>query len=145
MRAVFDFDLLDHSDIWVPASIMAIILTLFVFLTSKEFRHRLSENYVSLLFVFVFSFTYGYGTIVMTNCYYDKGEAEIYDAEIIEKWADSGKITTYHFKITPWSDREEEEDVTVDYEMYELLEVGDPIRVQVMPGTYGIPWFFIIE
>ncbi len=147
LRGLMDFEnIYAYSNIWLPTILVAAALTLPILITQKGINLKAYKNIFSVLILFLFiGMAYGYGTTIITNCYYDDSIPTQYTAEIVSKRIDKGKYTTYHFELTPWSNRTEAEEVTVSENLYEKMTTGDSVKVYLKEGRFNIPWFMVYE
>ena len=61
---------------------------------NKEFQLKKTESYIAIISLSIFLFGYSYSAIKIVNCYYDESLPEVFDAQILNKRADTDKIIT---------------------------------------------------
>jgi hypothetical protein len=145
LRAMFDFNIFNHSNIWTLAIMITFGMMAFILIGNKEFSFKKAVDYFTIIGVAIFLFGYGYGTVISLNCFYDTSEPEIFNATILNKRINSGKTKTYYFELTPWGQQKEVDEVTVTRELYDKLDKGNEVSVYFKKGQFQIPWFIVTE
>jgi len=145
LRALFDYNIFDYSNLWIPLTTITLLLIVVILLGNKEFKFKKAKDYLAILGISVFGLAYGYGTIVSLNCVYDKSEPVFYTSKIISKRISSGKSTTYYFELTPWGPQKETEEVSVSRTLYNNHEVGNQVTIYFKKGQFEIPWFVVTD
>ncbi|KXX67142.1 hypothetical protein [Flammeovirga sp. SJP92] len=146
VRAVFDFNIYDYSNLWGPLLVLLLILIGgAVAVAHKEFDLKTAKGIGALFGISTILLLYSGGVIITTNCVYDESEPVAYRAEIIQKMKHTGKTTTYKFELTPWGDQIEPETVTVSEDFYDQMEAGNTVNVYYLKGYLDIPWVIVTE
>lgn len=144
LKAMFGFNILDYSTIWMPVSLITAGLIIAILL-SRTIDVNQSKELLNLLILAVFLFAYSYGAVVITNGIFDKSTATFYETRIINKHQGGSKYKTYNLKLAPWGTQIEAEEVTVSKLFYETMEVGHTVTVYLKKGKFNIPWYGVIE
>ena len=51
--------------------------------------------------------------------------------------------TSYYIKVMPWGHHYDTEEITVDYQKYNRVAVGETVEIDLKNGLFGIPWYYI--
>jgi hypothetical protein len=145
LRAIFDYNILDHANIWLPTILIALALTIVMAISTREFKLKRFVDVFSLFFVAVCMFVYSYGSIVLLNCMYDKSPSTHHTATIINKRISSGKTTTYYLELTVWGPQREADEVSVSKDFYNRVAKDQVVNVYLQKGKFNIPWFEVTE
>jgi hypothetical protein len=145
VRALFDYEIIDYANLWLPTVILATIFTVLLAYKSPEFAWSDSMGKAVLFFTAVIALAYGYAISVFYNCYDDATGAQTYYAQVVDKHASTGKRTTYYLKLSPWGRKIKAEDVNVDSELYHRCYEGKTVSVNVRQGRLNAPWYFITD
>lgn len=143
LRTIFDYEIFDYANIWMPAIVIAFVYTGILVTGSKEVKQK--GGYAMIIFLLVLMFGYGYGAIVQTNCLYDKSVPENYRAAVLKKWINKGKTNTYHLELSRWGSQKEADDVQVKADLYNRVSVDDSVNIYFMKGYLHVPWFEVTE
>ncbi len=145
LRALLDFDILDYSNLWPITIIISLAFLVLLFAKQKKFTFKKKSDYLIVPLLGLFVFMYSFGTVVHINCYYDHSEPKHYTAEILSKRISSGKTKTGYFKLSPWGNQKEADEVSVGKNLYKRLEVGDSVQIYLRNGKLSIPWFEVSD
>jgi len=145
LRALFDFDIFDYSNVWKPTVIICLFVVGAMIVGNKEFKFRQLKDYMVVLTISLLAFGYSYGSVVILNCYYDSSVPEMYSAKILSKRMSSGKTTSYYFKLTPWGPQKEIDEVSVSKDLYGELNEGNDVTVYLNQGRFGVPWYSVTQ
>jgi hypothetical protein len=145
LRAMLDYDIFEYSKVWTPSILVASVFIAFMLIGNKEFKLKKAQDYLSILGIALIVFAYGYGSVITLNCMYDKSEPEIFNAKILDKRISSGKHTTYYFKLTPWGQQKEVDEVHVSKSLYNRLDKDGEVNIYFKKGKFDIPWFVLTE
>lgn len=127
------FNLLDGNALWWMMGIGAGISGL-ICLLAEEFRRKPAALLASVLAGGMFlSFA-----VAQANVVYAPEEPQTYILMVEETHKSSGKNTTYYCTVTLPDGREES--LSISRKFYESLEEGDPVRVEVGKGLFGIEY-----
>ncbi len=141
LRALFDYNFYDIDQIWFPTSIILVFYMLVLLYGNKDFSLKKAKDYISIFAISLFVLEFSFGMAVMTNCIYDDSKPEIYQAVVISKRVDSGRINTYYVKLTPWRTQSHVEEIMVNKQVYSSLEPKKPVTIYYRKGLLDIPWF----
>lgn len=139
LRAVFDFNIFEWKNFWIPFIIIASLFYLLGALSSKGEKNRI----VNLIVLIFFAATYGFGAIITLNGILDRTQPSIYRAQILNKRISSGNHTSYYFKLSSWGPRNESNEIDVDKTKYNQYEIGNSVSVVLKKGSLGIPWYYV--
>lgn len=127
------FNLLDGNALWWMMGIGAGISGL-ICLLAEEFRRKPAALLASVLAGGMFlSFA-----VAQANVVYAPEEPQTYILMVEETHKSSGKNTTYYCTVTLPNGREES--LTVSRMLYDSLEEGDPVCVELGTGLFGVEY-----
>ena len=142
VRAVTDFKLMHFTDALLPA-LVAITVSGAAFagivLGANEKTRRNSTTWLNGV---AFVLLYGFTAPVLINCNFDYSEPKVYNAQVLNQRVSTGKHTSYNLTISQWGQRESEE-TEVSKSLYNEVKVGDTVNVNLKPGIFKMPWFYI--
>jgi hypothetical protein len=142
VRALIDFKLMHIADTLFPAAIIIVVLGaafLGVIMSSKE---KARSNKTTWLSAAAFVLLYGFTAPVIINCNFDYSAPKEYKAQVLSQRVSTGKHTSYDLTLSKWGPRESEE-AEVSKSLYYEVKVGDTVYVNLKPGLFKIPWFYI--
>ncbi len=140
LRVLFDYDILDYSNAWLPVGCLTIAMFVLYQLPVGGFSPR-SASAIFLLILFpIFTFAYSFGTVLLINCVADKSVPETFQSTIASKRTSKGRTTTYYLDVKPWGNLTHKESVTVSRNEYERASPGDPIKINQYAGAFRIRW-----
>lgn len=145
LRGLLDYNIFDHSRIWIPSLLVALTFIAVLTIRNEEFKFNKAKDYITILGFSIFMFGYGYGATITLNCMYDNSEPETFNATILSKRISSGKSTTYHLELTPWGNQKEIDEVSVSKDLYNRLDKNDKVTIYFMNGLFDIPWFEVTD
>lgn len=145
LRALLDFNIFSHSEVWAPSAIITFTFISVLLIGDKEFRFKKALDYFTFSVIAVMFYAYSYGAVVTVNCLNDRSEPEVYNAKVLSKRISSGKTTTYYVELTPWGLRKEVEEVSVSQDLFEQLDNNDEVNIYFMEGYLDIPWFIVTD
>jgi len=141
LRAMMDFHLIFETKLWASTAVIALLLLVFILRKTSEFKVK---RWVPLLLAF-FVFTYVFGTVVLTNCLFDRSDSDKYSTYVTDKYISTGKSTSYNLSVKPWGPVEDPEDIDVGSEFYEKVDKGQKIYLYLRKGTWGFGWYTVDE
>ncbi|GEJ57532.1 hypothetical protein [Anaeromyxobacter diazotrophicus] len=139
LRALLDFHVLDHRPLLVWAGCATLLMAALVLVGEPSLRRRWPAALLLALLVGA----HPWGALAEANVLLDGGEAQRFEATVVDKHVVSGKHTSYDLRLTPWGPVREEDTVEVDRALYEGTEVGDEVCVALKPGALGVRWFVV--
>ena len=145
LRALFDFNIFDQRNVWVPSILIAVIATALLVIGNKEIKFKKLKDYFTVLVVSFLMLAYSYGSTIVLNCLYDTSTAVKFKAKILSKREDSDKVTTYYFELSSWGQRKTIGEVSVSKNLYSQLGKDDQVTIYLKKGLFGIPWLVLTE
>jgi len=139
MRSVSDFEFLEWMPILKLAIVASMILTIVVVGADRGMRER---RLAFLAFLFL-CFLYAFGAMAQANALLDRSEGQIFSTKVLDKRIESGKSTTYYFRVDPWGPRKEPNEVSVSRSMYQATDVGKNVCVWLHTGSLKVRWFVV--
>jgi hypothetical protein len=136
-RALLDFNLFYETPFWIFTGGITLITLVIILMKTSEYKRN---RWVPLALVFTI-FSYVLGTMVLTNCLFDRSDSERYSSHITDKYISTGKTTTYNITIEPWGPVTETEDISVGKSFYENVNKGQRIYLHLKDGAWGFKWF----
>jgi hypothetical protein len=143
MRAITDFNIFNYEKVWLPTSLITVIIMAVILLGNKEFTFKKATDWVAVISASFIAFAYGFGTIITLNCFYDNSEPKLFTPKVLEKRISSGKSRTYYIKLTPWGLQKKTEEVSVSKELYNQVNKNDVVNLYYFNGLLEIPWFTV--
>lgn len=145
LRAILDYNVFDHSNVWTPAIIITAVFMAVIITGNKELNFKSAKDGVTTAIFSVFMFAYSYGAVVTLNCIYDKSAPETFNATIVSKRISSGKTTMYYLQLTPWGQQKEGDEVSVSKSFYNSVDDNDKVNIYLKKGNFDIPWFQVTK
>jgi hypothetical protein len=145
LRCLFDFNIFDYSNIWLPSGLILVSYLAILCIGNSEFTSRGSKFNFALLVFALFIYAYSYSAVVSLNCIYDKSKPTLYTSTVLSKRISSGKTKTYYIELTPWGTNKEIEEVAISRDLYDRLDYNEKVTIYFMKGRFEIPWFEITE
>jgi hypothetical protein len=142
IRVLADFKLMQLTDMLLPAfTVIAVLGAAFlgIIMSSKE---KTRSNKTTWLSAAAFVLLYGFTAPVIINCNFDYSAPKEYKAQVLSQRVSTGKHTSYDLTLSKWGPRESEE-AEVSKSLYYEVKVGDTVYVNLKPGLFKIPWFYI--
>jgi uncharacterized membrane protein YbhN (UPF0104 family) len=142
VRAYNDIKLMHLRDVLLPALLTMLIagaVFLSILLSAKE---KARSNKTTWLNVAAFVLLYGFAAPVLINCNFDYKQPEVYIAQVLSQRVSSGRYTSYNLTLSKWGLTEREE-TKVSKSLYYEVKVGDTVKVNLKPGLFKIPWFYV--
>jgi hypothetical protein len=143
IRAVADFNILDHDSIWKYVIMLAVTLGVLYFAIGNEFDLKKTKDKLALGSFVLMMAAYSYGALILINCLFDKSQGQTFEAVVVSKEINSGKSTTYYLHLEPWGPRVEEERVSVAKQDFDSAEPGEKVRLHLFEGLVGTKWFWV--
>ncbi len=145
IRALMDFNISDHSNVWMLSFATTVALMAIVLAGNRMLNFRIIQQYLQLFSLTLLMFAYSYGSVITINCVYDNSSPQLFNAHILDKRIQSGKNTNYYFKLTPWGNQSEIQEVSVPEDLYEFLDKDDAVNIYYKKGLLDIPWFVVAD
>ncbi|MBE8728308.1 hypothetical protein [Flavobacterium hungaricum] len=143
IRTLLDFNILDYSNIWLPMTVIALVLMALFMIGNSEFQLTKVKEVFSVLFLMFLMAEYSYGVVIFTNCTLDTSEPVHFHTKVLNKRTSTGKSTSYYLELTAWGDQKNPDEVSVTQEEYKTYTINDPVNVYFMKGNFEIPWYEI--
>jgi hypothetical protein len=88
---------------------------------------------------------YGYGGTIEVNTLLDGSKPDVYNAAVLSKYMTRGarQPTTWNFKVTPWGGHTDPNDVQTSRALYENIDAGDVVCLNLRSGALAIAWFVV--
>jgi hypothetical protein len=139
------YSILDYHAVWQPALFAGMVLVAVLMVGNRNFYHIDKARILGIVLITLCSFVYGICTTVTVNCLYDTSNSRYYRARVLDKWVSRGRSTTYHFRISRWSDEVEEDNIRVSRAVFNRVNIEDPMNVYVYAGKLKIPWYVVTD
>lgn len=141
MRALIDYNILEYTNTWVPAVLVAVFMIIIALIGNTEFTFKKATDFFGVAGITLFFFCAAYGGLIFLNCYYDESPEQEFHVKVLSKRMSSGKHTSYYVELTPWGNQTEAEEVSIDSDLYDRFEAGDSAYVYLKQGRFDVPWF----
>lgn len=145
IRALLDYNIIDHNNVWVSATIITLTFMTALLVGNKEFKLKNIKGFFTTLFLSVFLFAYSYGSVITVNCMFDKSQPEVYSAKVLSKRISSGKTTSYYLELASEGLQQEVEEVSVTQDFYERINKNDVVELYLMHGLLDVPWIIVSD
>ena len=140
-----DYKLVDYDPIWIGTISISFAAAFIISIGAKRAFKTEPRKKLLLSGVVFVGLIYGFGVSVFANCYFDENEMTYYETKVLSKRIDHGKITYYDLELDPWGPIKTANKVTVNRKLYDRIEKGDVIKIQLRPGKIGARWFTISQ
>lgn len=129
---------------WVMLAAMTVLTAaLFLIVCARSVRPERRRALIVGLTVLTAAI-YSYGSIVFINCYYDGNAPEQMRVRVVSKRVAHEKYRdSYYLGLSAWGKLSEDNDVNVSGLMYDAVHKGDSVTVNLQPGKFGIPWYWV--
>lgn len=145
VKALFAFTIYDHSKIWIPAILIALVIFTLLLSCSNQLRFTQAREKILAITLSIFLSGYGYAVVVMSNCYFDKSQSKTFRVNVTGKRAATGETTTYYLNLGPWGPRTAVEEEWVRKDLYDQINVKDSVTIYFHEGLFRIPWIEITQ
>ncbi|NOS56951.1 MAG: hypothetical protein HOP37_11945 [Cyclobacteriaceae bacterium] len=143
MYGIFNYNYLEHTQLWIPVFVVALILWVLLLATTNEFSKRTSSDIITAIAFLVLMVLYSWGTYRITNCIFDSEPGQNYVSEVVSKRVSEGDGSdTYYVTIKPVGPLNDYE-ISVEEEVYFRTEEGAPVSVIIKKGRWGTPWYYL--
>jgi hypothetical protein len=132
-----DVQILDWHAVLVGAVLVALVLMGSVLWALPSARDKPGIAALTLALVMA----YGYGVVALGNAVLDRSNGASYATTVNGKHVTSGRNRTPKLRLAPWGPRTTEDDVTVPWDLYRSVGVGQTVCVLLRPGAFGIRWY----
>jgi hypothetical protein len=134
MRAILDSQVLDWETLLMTIVAVAAACTLVMVWLVRELRG-------SVLIFGAFMLAYAYGVVAVANVRFDRGEPQVFVAQVLGAHESSGKTTTYYLDLGPWGPRKSAEEVEVGSAFYASGSRRETVCVYLYRGALKARWF----
>ena len=140
LKCFFFFSrIVSWEKIILPMVLLTLLITVVFFITNKN--EKITKSAIGgLLF---FAILYSFAATVNINTLGKQEIAETYISEIYEKRISRGRTTTYYLTVSPWGNRNNNNDVEVGRNFYDSVEVNDSITIHIISGLLDIRYYII--
>lgn len=144
IRVLKDFEFESLYSLLIPGTITFVSVLIIVFTTHKIIAEsNKSKTYIYTYLIFNISL-YSYAGTYGLNCVYDNSEPVVYETKVLDKTISRGKRnTTYYIKVAPWGHHYDSEKISVPFEQYQSLTIGEMIDIDLKKGLFDIPWYYV--
>jgi len=141
IHSIKQYSLLWVQPIWMPATIIAAIITLVLYVKGRNPTAGSVNG--QLVLMLMAAFLLAVGITRQLNCTYDQAPAKTYRALIQDKYIYKGKNTSYHLLLGAWGPQDSGTNAVISRHLYRQLAAGDSITVQLKPGLLQVPWYWV--
>ncbi|QTE40188.1 hypothetical protein J3L18_14390 [Mucilaginibacter gossypii] len=142
VRTFVDFKLMHLTDALLPAAVIMIVLGaafIGIIMSAKE---KARNNRTTWFSAVMFVLLYGFTAPILINCNFDYAEPKVYTARVLNQRVLTGKHTSYELTLSKWGPKESEE-TEVSKSLYYQVKVGDTVYINLKPGLFKMPWFYV--
>ena len=131
---------IEFGTFFLYSAICGALICLILWIYVKEFRNRVGHFLLLSLIIVTMC---GAGVVGYLNTALNTTEPQIRTYTVEELKTSSGKSTSYNCYVTLHDGKQVK--IRVSKEMYEILEVGEQVRVAHKEGGLGLEYVFILE
>ncbi|WP_121811425.1 hypothetical protein [Mucilaginibacter kameinonensis] len=142
VRVLADFKLMHLTDILLPAFTVIVVLGAAFFGIIMSSKEKARSNKTTWLSATVFVLLYGFTAPVIINCNFDYSNPKEYKVQVLSQRISTGKHTSYDLTLSKWGQKESEE-TEVSKSLYYQVKVGDTVYVNLKPGLFKMPWYYV--
>jgi hypothetical protein len=143
IQSMLNFLILDLSNVWTGAGVIALALFLLLVIRTNEFRKFNQQTVYMAIACGIAAFIYGYSLLISYNCIYDTSHPSKYSAKVLRKRIYNGSGQVPYITIGAWGPVKESEEIDVDDETYDQIKVGGKVDVFLFEGELEIPWYTV--
>lgn len=140
LGAIVDYNITDHSNIWLPAVVITGLLAAIVMYGKKYFSIRSNVDYFVMFLITVFFFGYGYGTAVAINCGFDRSVPETQETTILKKRSSGTKSRSWYLQLEMPQMENGYQELQVSNEFYRTVHQDEKVSLEYRPGLLGARW-----
>lgn len=140
LAGLSDYNILDHSNIWLPAFLFTGILSAIVMYGKKYFAIRKNADYFLMLIIAVFFFGYGYGTAAALNCGFDRSVPETQKTIIQKKRISGTKSRSFYLQLQKQGMQDGYLELQVPNAFYRAVQPDEQVLLDYRPGLLGARW-----
>ena len=136
------FHVISRDALWLPASIVAIVLFLVIFYVGRLFVTKPQLDGMGTVIFLVWIFGYSATSIQILNCRLDSSQPQSVNARVVQKEVKWGRNSEY-FEITvhAWNGPDSLQQISIFEDYYDALKPGDEVQLSVHDGLFNIPWY----
>jgi hypothetical protein len=142
-RVLIDFEFESFFSILKVGSIFLLLAICLLLTTHRLIDKTDPHKWLIYLAVFGNIAVYSYGATYGINCVYDNSDPTVYQSRIVDKHLSRGKTTTYYFKVQPWGNHLDPENISVSKSNYESKAIGETVQIDYKTGLLGIHWYYV--
>ena len=147
IRTLFDYDIFNYQNIWLPLIFISAVLIYLLFnYSTDEFKvESMTEKLIVYPFVSLVTGIFIFAILIQINCTFDNKEYETFETAIVsKKISKSGKgAKTYKINVADWNGKGRKTEVKITKSQYSKLNANDKIEMILRPGLFNIPWYHI--
>jgi hypothetical protein len=140
-RAFFDLQFLDWSAPLIAAAAAGVPLTAIAVWSDPAMR----AHWGSLAFIAVALYLYAFGALAFANKFYDPAQPQRFQTTVIDQRSKRPvrrtSLENHYVTVTPWGPMQTPDELRVERTLYEQLDAGAPVCVDLYPGRFGWPWY----
>jgi hypothetical protein len=138
-RAVFDVTLLSMVSTVAPTVAGAAIGAAATFVIYPAARGKAWPLIGAATLGAIWTFS----VFMLADVWLDRFPPQTYEAAVVGKTRSHARATSFRLKLAPWGPRPREQAVSVEWDLYRSVSVGDRICVDLHRGAFGARWFQI--
>ena len=116
-------------------------------LLAGSWRHLVGKNRElgQLVIILASALLYGFSAPVAYTVAFDTGRPTYYSPLLLRKYINGAELPGFTAQLQPWGPFRAPAPAHVSRAYYRQLRPGSPVRVRLMPGALGMPWFRVVE
>jgi hypothetical protein len=138
-RALHDVHLLD----WHAAATLTLALAVAYVVVLLRVRPAFLQRGWMTLLAGVLMLPYGYGATLLANAELDRSAVVVYPTRIEHTRVSAGRSRTPYVTVAAWGDRASPEEVSVSWDLYNQVAVGDEVCVRQRSGALRMSWYVV--
>ena len=131
----------DHTRAFCIAAIAMVVLMAITLTISKEFDFRKIKSYLATLLISFFLLIYTYGSVVAINCIQDRTQPQTFNVQVLNKDKRTSRLPNYFLTLAPWHNYEKSYEVKVVEHLYNNVNIGETLSIELRKGRLGIAWY----
>lgn len=141
LRAITDVQILD----WQRLAFCAVLMTLALIGAIVWTLPAAREKPAGVLLMLLVLSAYGYGASALGNALLDRSPITSYSTQVSGKRVTSGRQRTPQLRLAPWGPQKIDSEVSVPWDLYRSVNIGEPICVLVRSGALGVSWYRVAK
>jgi len=84
-----------------------------------------------------------FSVFMLADVWLDRLPPQTYEAAVVGKTRSHARATSFRLKLAPWGPRQHEQAVSVSWDLYRSVSLGERVCIDLHRGAFGARWFQI--